>query len=54
MRIGVVGAGSWGTVLADLLSRNGHAVELWAHEPEIVAQVNAQHENGVFRVCRSL
>jgi glycerol-3-phosphate dehydrogenase (NAD(P)+) len=48
MRIGVVGAGSWGTVLADLLSRNGHAVELWAHEPEIVAQVNAQHENGVF------
>jgi glycerol-3-phosphate dehydrogenase (NAD(P)+) len=47
-RIAVVGAGSWGTVLADLLARNGHRVELWAREPEIVEQVNAWHENGLF------
>ena len=46
--VGVVGAGSWGTVLADLLARNGHRVELWAREPEIVEQVNARHENGLF------
>jgi glycerol-3-phosphate dehydrogenase (NAD(P)+) len=46
--IAVVGAGSWGTVLADLLVRNGHRVELWAREPEIVEQVNAWHENGLF------
>jgi glycerol-3-phosphate dehydrogenase (NAD(P)+) len=46
--VGVVGAGSWGTVLADLLARNGHRVELWAREPEIVEQVNAGHENGIF------
>ena len=39
--VGVVGAGSWGTVLADLLARNGHRVDLWAREPEIVEQVNA-------------
>jgi glycerol-3-phosphate dehydrogenase (NAD(P)+) len=48
LSIGVIGAGSWGTVLADLLSRNGYLVELWAREPEIVAQVNAQHENALF------
>ncbi|HTX54380.1 MAG TPA: NAD(P)H-dependent glycerol-3-phosphate dehydrogenase [Candidatus Baltobacteraceae bacterium] len=48
LRIGVVGAGSWGTVLADLLSRNGHAVELWAREPEIVTGVNERHANGLF------
>jgi glycerol-3-phosphate dehydrogenase (NAD(P)+) len=47
-RIAVVGAGSWGTVLADLLARNGHRVELWAREAEIVEQVNAWHENGIF------
>ncbi len=46
--VGVVGAGSWGTVLADLLARNGHRVDLWAREPEIVEQVNAWHENGLF------
>ncbi|MFN2635829.1 MAG: NAD(P)H-dependent glycerol-3-phosphate dehydrogenase [Gemmatimonadaceae bacterium] len=45
MRCGVVGAGAWGTALADLLSRNGHDVTLWAYEPDVVASINEKREN---------
>lgn len=48
MRVGVVGAGSWGTTLADLLARKGHAVRIWAREPEVVEQINRSHVNSVF------
>lgn len=43
--VGVVGAGSWGTTLANLLARKGHRVRLWALEPEVVAAINTQHQN---------
>ncbi len=46
--VAVLGAGSWGTTLADLLARKGFAVRLWAHEAEVVDSVNAQHENPMF------
>ena len=42
--IGVIGAGSWGTTLADLLAKKGHAVTLWAYEPELV---NEMVETGI-------
>lgn len=45
MRCAVVGAGAWGTALADLLARNGHDVRLWAYEPDVVKSVNLKHEN---------
>ncbi|HKV74755.1 MAG TPA: NAD(P)H-dependent glycerol-3-phosphate dehydrogenase [Gemmatimonadales bacterium] len=52
-RIGVLGAGSWGTTLADLLARNGHEVCLWAYEPEVAESVNARRENPVYLAgCR--
>src|SRR5215207_7199206 len=44
----VIGAGAWGTALADLLARNGHPVHLWAREPDVVEAVNAHHENARF------
>ena len=44
-RTAVVGAGAWGTALADLLARNGESVTLWAYEPDVVESVNARHEN---------
>jgi glycerol-3-phosphate dehydrogenase (NAD(P)+) len=44
----VVGAGAWGTALADLLARNGHTLSLWAYEPDVVASVNGSHENTSF------
>ena len=46
--VGVLGAGSWGTTLADLLARKGHAVRLWAYEAEVVSAVNQRHHNPVF------
>ncbi len=47
-RVAVLGAGSWGTTLADLLARKGHQVRLWAYEAEVVEAVNRRHENPVF------
>ncbi len=48
MRCAIIGAGAWGTALADLLARNGHDVALWAREPDVVTSVNAKHENTMF------
>lgn len=45
MRCAVVGAGAWGTALADLLARNGHDVRLWAYEPDVVESINTKREN---------
>ena len=41
--IAVLGAGSWGTTLANLLAVKGETVRLWAYEPEVVAAVNQRH-----------
>ena len=48
MRAAVIGAGSWGTTLADLLARNGHQVRLWAREPEVVQSIRERRENTLF------
>ena len=48
MRCAVIGAGAWGTALADLLARNGHAVCLWAREPDVVEGIASRRENAVF------
>ena len=47
-RRAVLGAGAWGTALADLLARNGEQVTIWALEREVVASINDAHENPVF------
>ncbi len=48
MRCAVLGAGAWGTALADLLARNGHEVALGAYEPDVVEAVNLRHANSRF------
>jgi glycerol-3-phosphate dehydrogenase (NAD(P)+) len=48
LRCAVIGAGAWGTALADLLQRNGHETVLWAREPDVVHGVNADHVNARF------
>jgi len=45
MNIAVLGAGSWGTALAMLLARNGHAVRLWGHRPEHIDEMRSSGEN---------
>ncbi len=47
-RYAVIGAGAWGTALADLLARNGGDVVLWAREADVVESVNTRHENARF------
>jgi glycerol-3-phosphate dehydrogenase (NAD(P)+) len=48
MRCAVVGAGAWGTALADLLATNGCDVRLWAFEPDVADAINERHENSRF------
>jgi len=48
MRIAVLGAGSWGTTLAVLLSENNHDVSLWTYRPEQAALIIETRENPAF------
>jgi glycerol-3-phosphate dehydrogenase (NAD(P)+) len=43
--IAVLGAGNWGTTLADLIASNGHAVRLWTRDPAQRDEVNARRTN---------
>jgi glycerol-3-phosphate dehydrogenase (NAD(P)+) len=44
----VLGAGSWGTTLANLLATKGETVRIWAYEPDVVEAINQRHENPAF------
>ena len=47
-RISVLGDGAWGTALAVVLRRAGHAVALWTRFPENAAAIRAARENAKF------
>lgn len=44
MKIGVVGAGAWGTALAQVMAQGGDVL-LWALEEDVVASINTHHVN---------
>lgn len=44
----VIGAGSWGTALANLLCANGHEVVLWSRGQEVADLINRKRENAVY------
>ncbi|WP_438728559.1 NAD(P)H-dependent glycerol-3-phosphate dehydrogenase [Parasphingorhabdus sp. DH2-15] len=46
--IGVLGAGAWGTALAQLIASNGTKVRLWAREAEVADAINSIHQNSAF------
>ena len=48
MRVSVVGAGSWGTTLANLLACKGYAARLWVREPELLEEMKQRGENPWF------
>ena len=48
MTLGVIGAGAWGTALAQAMASDGSEVLLWAREPELVAEINATRTNSLF------
>ncbi len=47
-RVGIIGAGSWGTALAVVAREAGHSVVLWARESEVIEAINNRHENTIF------
>ena len=47
-RVGVVGAGAWGTALAQMLATDGREVLLWAREQELVEEINATRRNSLY------
>lgn len=44
-RVGVLGGGSWGTVLAHVAASAGNPVILWGRDPETAEAVNARRRN---------
>ncbi len=48
MRIGVIGAGAWGTALAQVAAAGGEPVTIWALEPEVAESINRDHENQLY------
>jgi len=48
LSIGVLGAGAWGTALAQMLASDGREVLLWARESELVDELNASRTNSLF------
>jgi glycerol-3-phosphate dehydrogenase (NAD(P)+) len=47
-RAGVIGAGAWGTALAQVCARAGLSVTLWAREAEVAASINGEGINRLF------
>src|SRR5262252_8463059 len=49
-KISILGAGSWGTALAIVLtrSRQPHAISLWAHDPELAEVLCRERENPTY------
>lgn len=47
-KVGVVGAGAWGTALAQSLASDGSDVLVWAREAELVEEINTGHTNSLF------
>ncbi|MGH7469177.1 MAG: NAD(P)H-dependent glycerol-3-phosphate dehydrogenase [Longimicrobiales bacterium] len=44
-RVAVIGAGNWGTALANLLARKGEQVVIWSYEQDVAAAINREHNN---------
>lgn len=47
-RIGIVGAGAWGTALSKLLADKGFVLNHWVFEPEVKEQIEIDRENKIF------
>ncbi len=48
MRVGIIGAGGWGTALAVLMAEEGYVVDLWAREQEVTDEITICRTNNTF------
>lgn len=46
--ISIIGAGAWGTALADVLAKAGRKVTLYARDPRLAETINSTHENAAY------
>ena len=46
--VGVIGAGAWGTALAQSFARSDLQVKLWAYEQDVVGEINDKKTNQTF------
>jgi glycerol-3-phosphate dehydrogenase (NAD(P)+) len=53
-KVGVLGAGAWGTALAQVAAGAGRDVVIWAFEPDVVSAINTQHINALYLPERPL
>ena len=47
-KIGIIGAGAWGTALALLLADKGHDIALWMYEKDLAEETRRDRENRVY------
>ncbi|MCL5991971.1 MAG: NAD(P)H-dependent glycerol-3-phosphate dehydrogenase [Bacteroidetes bacterium] len=47
-KIGILGAGGWGTALSITLNNNHHLIKLWTYEDYVAEEINKQHTNSIF------
>ncbi len=48
LKIAVIGAGAWGSALANLTARRGHETVLWGRNKQVVEAINSRHENPAY------
>ncbi len=46
--IGIIGAGAWGTALGLVARRAGRDVTIWARDPAVAREIDADHANSAF------
>ncbi|WP_394657889.1 NAD(P)H-dependent glycerol-3-phosphate dehydrogenase [uncultured Novosphingobium sp.] len=47
-QVGVIGAGAWGTALAQALASDGSEVSLWGREGDLVREINQERRNSLY------
>lgn len=48
VQVGVIGAGAWGSALAQVMASDGSKVLIWAREAELVDEINTRRTNSLF------
>ncbi len=48
MQISVLGAGSWGTTVASILTRRDHDTLIWARNPDTAREIDTEHRNSAY------